>query len=185
MGLLRSMSLAALCLAPAAGGPHQPAPRVAVLEFDLKDYTPTPNSPAEIAETRDAARLLRQSLATTCGYTVVPVDSAAQRALEEGSADYLFLHPAESARLGKAVRAEWVVMGELTVSSPIVSELHVELIRVNRGTLAGAVAIELKGDPSEEGDMFATAIDAVARQIDRLLPQPGKGEAAPRCAPAG
>jgi hypothetical protein len=179
------MCAAVLSVSPAAWGLLKPIPKVAVLEFELKDYTPTPNSPAEIAETHDAARLLRQSLGTVCGYDMVTVDSTEQRSAEGGGEDYLFSHPDEVARLGRKAGADWVVLGELVVATPIVSEFHVELIRASRGTLAAAVTIELKGDSENGGPVFAKAIDQVARQIDRELAQPGKGGSPSRCPAAG
>jgi Protein of unknown function (DUF2380) len=181
MLMLRSVLAAALCASLLPLDRPEPPPRIAVLEFDIADYTPTPNTPGEIAEARDAGGELRHSLATKCGYDIVPVNTGAQRAAAGNAARYLFQHPAEAAKLGKAAGAAWVVMGELAVASPIVSEFHVELIRAESGELAGAVAIEMKGDPSDQGPVFSKAIDQVARQLDRQLAQPGRAEASPRC----
>jgi hypothetical protein len=166
----------AIIAAVLAASPPAPPPKIAVLDFELNDLTPTPNTPDEFAAIALASRLLRQSLATNCGYVVVPVDSATQHRANSGLG-YLFAHPTESARLARAAGADWVVVGQLTVSSPIVSEFHVELVRVDQATLASAVSIEVKGDPGDSA-LFATGIAHVARQLDRAIPS------APRC-PAG
>jgi Protein of unknown function (DUF2380) len=166
--------IAVIAAAVLAASPSTPAPpKIAVLEFELNDLTPTPNTPDEIAAIALASRLLRHSLATDCGYDVVPVDSVAQHQANSGLG-YLFAHPTESAHLANAAGADWVVVGQLTVSSPIVSEFHVELVRVDRATLASAVSIEVKGDPGDSA-LFATGIAHVARQIDRSFGP------APRC----
>ena len=167
------IALIAAVLAAAPVSPTPPPPKIAVLDFELNDLTPTPNTPDEVAAIARASRLLRHSLATDCGYDIVPVDSAAQHRANSGLG-YLFAHPAESARLANAAGADWVVVGQLTVSSPIVSEFHVELVRVDRATLASAVSIEVKGN-SGDSALFATGIAHVARQIDRAIPS------APRC----
>jgi hypothetical protein len=64
--------------------------RVAILDFELKDLTYLPNRPEEIQRVASIKPLLTAEL-KKAGLTVLPIDSAAQQALNMGEG-YLFDH---------------------------------------------------------------------------------------------
>jgi len=66
------------------------APRIAVLDFELKDLTLAPGIAAEVARTASVKPMLENELRKS-GYEIVSIDIAAQHQATAG-AGYLFDH---------------------------------------------------------------------------------------------
>jgi hypothetical protein len=154
-------------VAPSVKPAPPPAVRLAVLDFELNDFTYAPNSPAARAEAAQAGRMLRDVLGARCGYALAPVTAAAHRRAN-AAPGYLFARPADAAALGRDAGADWVVIGRLNRAGTVVSEFHVGLVRVSAGTLAAAVTVEIKGDAGDSV-VFAKGVAHVARHLDRAL----------------
>lgn len=162
--------LLALSIAPAQAGP-----RIAVLAFELNDLTMMPGIPAEIERTASIKPLLEQEL-KTAGYPMVTVDKAMQQQANSGFG-YLFDHNDVAADLGKALGADYILVGRLHKPSFLFAYLIGHLIRVKDGRLIGNYISETKG-----GDKKLTlkAIESLAVKIDADLdkrytpPPPGQ-----------
>ena len=120
------------------------APRIAVLDFELKDLTLLPDSPEEIERTASIRPFLENALSETADVHIVEIDSAAMSKANVGFG-YLFEHPDVAATLGKQHGAEWVVVGRLHKPSHLFAYLMVHLIDVGTGALAENIIVEVKG----------------------------------------
>ena len=134
--------------------------RVAVLDFELKDVTLLPNRPEEIERTASIKPLLTTELKKV-GFTVLPVDAAAQQAAEMGEG-YLFDHADVAASLGKTVGADYVLVGRLHKPSFLFAYLLVEIIAVKSGALVDSLSVETKGS---EKKLTAKAVEMLADKI--------------------
>jgi len=142
------------------------APRIAVLDFELKDLTLAPNSPAEIARTARIKPLLEQEL-TKAHYQIVQID---RRDIAKATAGpgYLFDHHDLAAELARTVNADYVVVGRLHKPSYLFIYLMAHLVDVRRGNLVGDYISEVKG-----GDRKLTlkGVESLALKITRTLAQ--------------
>jgi hypothetical protein len=140
------------------------APRIAVLDFELKDLTPAPNIPAEIARTASIKPLLEQELAKA-GYRIVQIDRAdiAKAAAGPG---YLFDHHDLAAELAQTARADYIVVGRLHKPSYLFIYLMAHLVDVKRGRLIGDYISEVKGG---EKKLTLKGVESLARKITRTL----------------
>ena len=86
-------------------------PRIAVLEFELKDLTLKPGVPAEIERTASIKPLLEGEL-RSAGYQIINIPLPEQQAANSG-VGYLFDHADVSAQLGKKFSADYVLVGRL------------------------------------------------------------------------
>src|SRR5690606_10902441 len=102
---------------------------IAVLDFELKDLTPMPRTPAELERTASVAPLLREALAEDGGYEMVMIDPEAQG--EAGLAvGYLFDPPALAAELGRQFGPDWTALRRLHKPSYLFAYLKVLLVNV-------------------------------------------------------
>jgi hypothetical protein len=115
-----------------------------VLDFELKDLTPTPNPPEEIDRTASIAPLLRAALENKKGFTIVEVDPTAQTAADKG-AGYLFDHTDVAAQLGQQSGADYIAVGRLHKPSFLFAYLKVHLVEVKKKILIGDYTVEVKG----------------------------------------
>jgi len=140
------------------------APRIAVLDFELKDLTPAPYIPAEITRTARIKPLLEQELAKA-GYPIVQID---RRDIAEAAAGpgYLFDHHDLAAELARSVDADYVVVGRLHKPSYLFAYLMAHLVDVRQGKLVGDYVSEVKG-----GDKKLTlkGVESLARKITATL----------------
>ncbi|WP_374088248.1 DUF2380 domain-containing protein [Methylomicrobium lacus] len=140
------------------------APRIAVLDFELKDLTPAPSIPAEVARTASIKPLLEQELAKA-HYPIVQID---RRDIAEAAAGpgYLFNHHDLAAELGRTVGADYVVVGRLHKPSYLFAYLMAHLVDVRQGKLIGDYISEIKG-----GDKKLTlkGVESLARKITATL----------------
>ena len=134
---------------------------IAVLDFELNDLTLAPNDAAEVARTASIGPMLRDVLATTPGFRVMPVSAEAQRAADKG-AGYLFDHPEAAAELGKSVGADWVAVGRVHKASFLFVYFKVHLVDARSGELAADLIVEVKG-PQQA--LTRRGVESLARQI--------------------
>jgi hypothetical protein len=134
--------LAALSFVLAAAFAHA-AGSVAVLDFELRDLTLTPDTAEERDKAARLAPLLRQAL-TSAGVNVVAVDPKQQQAADKASG-YLFDHDDAAAVLARAAGADYVAVGRLHKPSPLFSYLMVQLIRSADARRVGEYVVEIKG----------------------------------------
>ena len=86
-------------------------PRIAVLDFELKDVTLAPGIPAEITRTASIKPMLENELKKS-GYEIVSISQDAQQQATAGIG-YLFDHPDAAAQLGDKYGANYVLVGRL------------------------------------------------------------------------
>jgi hypothetical protein len=140
------------------------APRIAVLDFELKDLTPAPNVPAEIARTASIKPLLEQELARA-GYQIVQIDRADIANFAAGPG-YLFDHHDLAAELAQTARADYIVIGRLHKPSYLFIYLMAHLVDVKRGKLIGDYISEVKGG---EKKLTLKGVESLAEKITRTL----------------
>jgi hypothetical protein len=140
------------------------APLIAVLDFELKDLTPAPNVPAEIARTASIKPLLEQELARA-GYQIVQIDRTdiAKAAAGPG---YLFDHHDLAAELAQTARADYIVVGRLHKPSYLFIYLMAHLVDVKRGKLIGDYISEVKGG---EKKLTQKGVESLTEKIARTL----------------
>ncbi len=138
--------------------------RIAILDFELKDLTLIPGTPAELARTASIKTLLEEELASA-GYQIIAIDKTAQHQANSGFG-YLFDHHDSAAKLGETFAADYVLVGRLHKPSFLFAYLMGHLINVESGQLIGNFITESKG-----GDKKLTrkAVEAMVVEIDALL----------------
>lgn len=142
----------------------QAAPRIAVLDFELKDLTLAPGIPAEIERTAAIKPLLESAL-RSAGYEIVQISPEAQQAANSGEG-YLFDHADVAAELGKRAGSDFVVVGRLHKPSYLFAYLMANLVRVGDTHWMSRVITESKG-PSLE--LIGKAVETLADKIDNQL----------------
>jgi hypothetical protein len=85
--------------------------KIAILEFELKDMTLAPRTPAEIKRTASIKPLLEAEL-KSADYTIFDIDLESQKMADSG-VGYLFDHHDVAAKLGKQFGADYVLVGRL------------------------------------------------------------------------
>ncbi|TAK65285.1 DUF2380 domain-containing protein [Methylobacter sp.] len=124
--------------------PVNAAPRIAVLNFELRDITTLPNTPNELTRTASMKPLLEQAISKLGDYEIVQININEQNAATAG-AGYLFDFDEIAAKLGRQSGAEWVVVGRHSKGSFLYSYVMAHLIGVKTESLAGNYSVELKG----------------------------------------
>ncbi|MDD1638045.1 MAG: DUF3280 domain-containing protein, partial [Methylococcaceae bacterium] len=105
-------------------------PRIAVLDFELKDMTLAPGIPAEITRTASIKPMLENELKKS-GYEIVSITQDAQQQATAGIG-YLFDHPDAAAQLGHKYGADYVLVGRLHKPSFLFFYLMVHLVDVKK-----------------------------------------------------
>ncbi|MEE9397363.1 MAG: DUF2380 domain-containing protein [Methylococcales bacterium] len=119
-------------------------PRIAILDFELIDITSLPNTPKELIRTASIKPLLEQALHQEGDYDVVQIDPNTQKVANSGQS-YLFRFHDIAAKLGDPLDADWIIVGQHSKPSHLISYLMVNLVNVKTGNLEARYAIELKG----------------------------------------
>ena len=140
------------------------APRIAILDFELKDLTLVPGVPAEIDRTASLKPLLESEL-HSAGYEIVHIPPAAQQAANSGIG-YLFDHADVAAKLGKTYGADYVLVGRLHKPSFLFAYLMGNLIQVSDNHWIAQFITESKG-PSAK--LAKKAVESLADKIDNKL----------------
>jgi hypothetical protein len=140
------------------------APRIAVLDFELKDLTPNPNVPAEIARTASIKPLLEQELANA-GFEIVQIgqDTVAKASAGPG---YLFDHHDLAAELARTAKADYIVVGRLHKPSYLFVYLMAHLVDAQQDKLIGDYISEVKGG---ERKLTLKGVESLAEKIKSTL----------------
>ena len=139
-------------------------PRIAVLDFELKDLTLSPGIPAEITRTASIKPMLENELEKS-GYDIVSIPLAAQQQANAG-VGYLFDRPDAAAQLGNKFGADYMLIGRLHKSSFLFFYLMAHLVDVKKETLAGEFICEVKGG---EKKLVAKGVESLAEKIAKTL----------------
>lgn len=118
--------------------------KIAVLDFELKDLTPTPNGAEELARTASLGPLLRTELDNLEQISITAIDTNTQRNADKG-AGYLFDRPQLAAELGAQAGADYIAVGRLHKPSFLFAYLKVHLVDVKKKILIGNYTVEIKG----------------------------------------
>ena len=140
------------------------APRIAILDFELKDLTLAPGIPAEIKRTASIKPLLDGELGSA-GYLIVDIPPSAQLAATSG-VGYLFDHADAAADLGKQFAADYVLVGRLHKPSFLFAYLMGNLVRVRDKKLVASYITESKGPNLQ---LVIKAVEHLADKIDNSL----------------
>lgn len=138
--------------------------KIAILDFELKDLTLAPRTPAEIKRTASIKPLLEAEL-KKAGYVIIEVDLNSQHAANSG-VGYLFDHHDIAAQLAQQFGAQYVFVGRLHKPSFLFAYLIGHLIKVSDGKLIGNFVSESKG-PNQK--LTIKAVESLAVKIDRVL----------------
>lgn len=121
----------------------QAKPRIAILDFELKDLTLKPGVPQEVERTGSVKPMLEEELAKS-GYEIVAIPLAAQLRATAG-VGYLFDHHDNAAQLAKKFGADFVIVGRLHKPSFLFVYLMAHLIDVKEERLIADYLSEVKG----------------------------------------
>ena len=139
-------------------------PRIAVLDFELKDMTLAPGIPAEVTRTASIKPLMENELKKS-GYDIVSIPKDAQQQANAG-VGYLFDHPDVVAQLGKKFSADYVIAGRLHKPSFLFFYLMAHLVDVKTEGLAGEYLYEVKGG---EKKIVAQGVEDITEKITNTL----------------
>jgi hypothetical protein len=140
------------------------APKIAVLDFELKDLTLAPGIPTEIQRTASIKPLLEAELRKG-GYEIVNIPISAQNQANSGIG-YLFDHPDVAGQLGKQFNADYVLVGRLHKPSFLFAYLMGNMAKVSTGQWAGNFISESKGPNAE---LTIKAVESLVVKIDKVL----------------
>lgn len=138
--------------------------KIAILEFELKDLTMMPRTPAEIKRTASIKPLLETEL-KKANYDIVSIDPKSQKLANSGIG-YLFDHHDVAAKLGGQFNVDYVLVGRLHKPSFLFAYLMGHLIRVSDAKLIGDYVSEAKG-PNQK--LTLKAVESLTVKIDKTL----------------
>jgi hypothetical protein len=118
-------------------------PKIAVLDFELRDLTVLNNLPAEIERTASVKPMLEEELSKS-GFEIISIPLAEQQHAAAGFG-YLLDHSDSAAALGKKFMADYVLVGRLHKPSFLFVYLMVHMVDVNRQAMVGNYLSEVKG----------------------------------------
>lgn len=118
-------------------------PRIAVLDFELRDLTLAPGIPQEVARTASVKPMLEEELKKS-GYDIVTIPLNAQRQATAG-VGYLFDHHDVAAQLAQQYGADYVIVGRLHKPSFLFVYLMAHLVDVKQQRLIADYLSEVKG----------------------------------------
>jgi hypothetical protein len=118
-------------------------PRIAVLDFELRDLTVLPGVPQEVARTASVKPMLEEEL-NKAGYGIVSIPLAAQTEASAGFG-YLFDHHDIAAQLAQKYNADYVIVGRLHKPSFLFVYLMAHLVDVKQQRLVADYLSEVKG----------------------------------------
>ena len=139
-------------------------PRIAVLDFELKDMTLAPRISAEITRTASIRPMLENELKKS-GYEIESISQGAQQQATAGIG-YLFDHPDAAAQLGNKYGADYVLVGRLHKPSFLFFYLMAHLVDVKSQALAGEYLYEVKGG---EKKLVAQGVEGISEKITKTL----------------
>ena len=140
------LQLALACFLLLTAGPVQTAAAtgIVVLDFELRNLTPIPDSAEDLQRAASIRQMLISALQNKVDVRVVTVDPAAARAAD-AAVGYLFDHSDAAAQLGLAHGADWILVGRLHKPSFLFAYLMARLVDTRSGTVKEDVVVEVKG----------------------------------------
>jgi len=139
-------------------------PRIAVLDFELKDLTVIPGTPEEVLRTASVKPMLVEEL-QKAGYDIVSIPLADQIRANAGFG-YLFDHHDNAAQLAQKFNADYVVVGRLHKPSFLFVYLMAHLIDVKQQRLIGDYLSEIKGSHKK---LTRKGVESLTLKITRTL----------------
>lgn len=118
-------------------------PKIAVLDYELRDLTVLPGVPEEIARTASVKTMLEEELGKA-GYEIVLIPREAQTQATAGFG-YLFDHHDAAAQLGQKYNVDYVLVGRLHKPSFLFVYLMAHLVDVKKQQLVADYLSEVKG----------------------------------------
>jgi hypothetical protein len=118
-------------------------PRIAILDFELRDLTLKPGVPQELERTASVKPMLEAELAKS-DFEIVNIPINAQLSASAGRG-YLFDHHDIAAQLGQKFGADFVLVGRLHKPSFLFVYLMAHLIDVKHQRLLADYLSEVKG----------------------------------------
>ncbi len=118
-------------------------PKIAVLDYELKDLTLKPGIPEEVERTRSVKPMLEEEL-QKASFTIVSIPLEAQKQATAGFG-YLFDHHDLAAKLGQQYGADYVLVGRLHKPSFLFVYLMAHLVDVKQQRLVADYLSEVKG----------------------------------------
>jgi len=163
--LIRAMIAAIILVFQAVAAFAGDQPRIAVLNFELRDYSALPYRQAERLRVSAIRPMLERAMteAAIMRSTAVPV---AEWTAANPSVGYLFTHSDAAADFGCKLQADWLVVGQLSKLSDMVSYLLVRVVDVHNRRLSADYALELKGNHAE---VLQQGIERIGSQITRVV----------------
>ncbi|WP_325890956.1 DUF2380 domain-containing protein [Grimontia sp. NTOU-MAR1] len=140
---------------------------IAVLNFELADFTQIDDNTEEVVRTASLAPMLRKSLADEHGYATVQVPLEAYENANQGFG-YLFEHTDSATELGESFDADWIVITRLHKPSFLFSYLIVQVVNVKAKLAYPELIVEIKGQQSE---LNQRGIDKLAEKIHSQIKQ--------------
>lgn len=140
-------------------------PTLAVLDFELNDLTPLPNTDAERERTASLRPMLEHELRAAGDVRLVDIDPAAARKAD-AAVGYLFEHPEVTARLGAVNGADWVVVGRVHKPSYLFVYLMARLVDTHSGAIAEDLLVEIKG---QQDVVSRKGIERLAQKLSTRL----------------
>ena len=164
-GAMKNSKAILLLLASLSATAVAASPRIAVLDFELRDITSLPNTPAELARTAGFRPLLEQALTDIGGYQTVAI-AAEELKQARPSAGYLFDFNDAAAQLGRAHNADWILVTRHSKPSYLFSYLMAHLVEVKTARLVASFDIEMKGNHQK---VTEHGVRALAGKIHRVI----------------
>lgn len=118
-------------------------PKIAVLDFELRDMTLKPGIPQEVERTASVKPMLEEEL-KKAGYEIVAIPLANQKQATAGFG-YLFDHHDSAAQLAQHYGADYVIVGRLHKPSFLFIYLMAHLVDVKQQNLVADYLSEVKG----------------------------------------
>lgn len=118
-------------------------PRIAILDFELRDLTLKPGILQEVERTASVKPMLEEELKKS-GFEIVTIPRDAQAQATSGIG-YLFDHHDTAAQLGQKYDADYVIVGRLHKPSFLFVYLMAHLVDVKKQRLVADYLSEVKG----------------------------------------
>jgi len=139
-------------------------PRIAVLDFELKDLTYIPGVPQEVERTASVKPMLEEELQKS-GFEIVSIPKASQMQATAGIG-YLFDHHDIAAEVAKKYDADYVIVGRLHKPSFLFVYLMAHLIDVKQQRLIADYSSEVKGG---EKKLTRKGVESLVVKINHTL----------------
>jgi hypothetical protein len=119
--------------------------RIAILDFELNDFTSLPNTQDELIRTGSLKPMLEQAISQKADYEIIHIGHDEQQSANAGFG-YLFRFHDEAAKLGGKFGADWIIVGQHSKPSFLESSLIADVINVGTASRVTELIVDLKGN---------------------------------------